>query len=385
MKIGEIRELRVPLNAKISNSLVSFAEHDVSLVAVISDVMRHGRPVVGLGFNSIGRFAQSGILRERILPRILSAPADKLLNGIGFDCEAVYRAAVRNEKPGGHGDRAAAIGAVELAFWDLNAKLADEPAYATIARHFQRQPSPTVPVYAAGGYYYEEDGLGRLQDELQGYIDMGFDAFKIKIGGASLGADLERIEAALKICKSASRLAVDANGRFSLEEAMAYGRAIDSFGLRWYEEVGDPLDFELNKQIAGLYTGALATGENLFSLQDVRNLLNFGGMRPDRDIFQMDAGLSYGLFEFGRIIALLEQFGYDRRFSFPHGGHLINLHIVSGMNLGGCEAYPNVFQPFGGYSPQCRLADGRISLPDTPGFGLEAKPELAPFIAKLTA
>src|SRR5882757_4105596 len=143
VKIREIRELRVPLNAKISNSVISFAEHDVSLVAVISDVIRQGRPVIGLGFNSIGRFAQSGILRERILPRILAAPPEKLLNGVGFDCEAVYRTAVRNEKPGGHGDRAAAIAAVELAFWDLNAKLADEPAYATIARYFQRQPSPT--------------------------------------------------------------------------------------------------------------------------------------------------------------------------------------------------------------------------------------------------
>src|SRR5262249_11016989 len=124
VKIKEIRELSVPLNANISNAVINFAEHDVSLVAVISDVVRNGRPVVGLGFNSIGRFAQRGIVRERIVPRLLSAAPETLLNGNGFDCEAVYRVMVRNEKPGGHGDRAAAIGAVELAFWDLNAKLA---------------------------------------------------------------------------------------------------------------------------------------------------------------------------------------------------------------------------------------------------------------------
>ncbi len=299
--------------------------------------------------------------------------------------EAVYRAAVSNEKPGGHGDRAAAIAAVELAFWDLNAKLAEEPAYVTIARHFGRLPSQTVPVYAAGGYYYEKDGPGRLREELQRYVDMGFDAFKIKIGGGSLSADIKRIESALKLCKGGSRLAVDANGRFTFEEAMAYAHAIESFGLRWYEEVGDPLDFDLNRRISTLYAGAIATGENLFSRQDLKNLLNFGGMRPDRDVFQMDAGLSYGLSEFGRMIALLEQCGHDRRFSFPHGGHLINLHIVCGMNLGRCEAYPGVFQPFGGYSPQCRVSDGGIAPPDTPGFGLEAKTELAPFIAQLTA
>jgi L-alanine-DL-glutamate epimerase-like enolase superfamily enzyme len=385
MKIKEIRQLSIPLEGQVSNAVISFAGHDVSLVAVVSDVIRNGRPVIGFGFNSIGRFAQGGILEQRVLPRLLSAPQGSLLNDTGFDCEKVYRAALRNEKPGGHGDRASAVAAVELAFWDLNAKLADEPAYVTIARHFDRAPVPRVPVYAAGGYYYAEDGLGRLRDELRGYADLGFTAFKIKIGGAPLAQDMRRIEAALAISKSGSRLAVDANGRFDFDSALAYGRAIEPLGLRWFEEIGDPLDFELNKRISEVYPGAIATGENLFSAQDVRNLLSYAGMRRNRDIFQMDAGLSYGLTEFGRIIALVEAYGFNRRFAYPHGGHLINLHIVCGMGLGGCEAYPSVFQPFGGYSPDCRVTDGFISPGELPGFGLEGKPELKPFINELSA
>jgi L-alanine-DL-glutamate epimerase-like enolase superfamily enzyme len=383
LKIREIREVRVPLEGQISNAVVNFEEHDVSFVAVVTDAVRNGRPVVGYGFNSIGRFAQGGILRDRILPRIAAAPSEHLFDGTQFDCHAVYRVAIRNEKPGGHGDRAAAVGALELAFWDLNAKLADEPAYATIARHFGRDPSPKVPVYAAGGYYYSQDGLERLKDELKGYVDRGFDAFKIKIGGAPISQDMQRIEAALTICGDGSRLAVDANGRFDYDTAIAYARAIAPLHLRWYEEVGDPLDFRLNSRITAAYDGAIATGENLFSLQDVKNLLEFAGMRPARDIFQMDAGLSYGLGEFGRIIALMENYGFSRDFSFPHGGHLINLHIACGMNLGGCEAYPNVFQPFGGYSPECRIEGGFVAPSDRPGFGLEAKPELKPIIEKI--
>jgi D(-)-tartrate dehydratase len=383
LKIREIRELCVPLEGQISNAVVNFAEHNVSLVAVITDTHRNGRPVVGYGFNSIGRFAQSGILRERFMPRVMAAPTEQLFDGRQFDCESVHRIAMRNEKPGGHGDRAGAVGALELAFWDLNAKLTDEPAYATIARHFGRQPSAKVPVYAAGGYYYAQDGLERLKDELRGYIDRGFDAFKIKIGGATLDEDMRRIDAALGICVSGSRLAVDANGRFDHDTTKAYARAIAPLRLRWYEEIGDPLDFKLNSQLAGAYAGAIATGENLFSVQDVKNLLEFAGMRPALDIFQMDPGLSYGLGEFGRIINLLESYGFSREFSFPHGGHLINLHIASGMNLGGCEAYPNVFQPFGGYSPECKIEGGFVTPPDMPGFGHEAKPELKPFIEKL--
>ena len=373
----------MPLEGKVSNAVVNFEEHDVSFVAVVTDAVRNGRPIVGYGFNSIGRFAQGGILRDRVLPRVLATPAEDLFDGTEFNCDAVYRNAIRNEKPGGHGDRAAAVGALELAFWDLNAKLADEPAYATIARHFGRDPSPNVPVYAAGGYYYSQDGVERLKDELKAYVDRGFDAFKIKIGGAPLCQDMQRIEAALTICGCGSKLAVDANGRFDYETAMAYARAIAPLHLRWYEEVCDPLDFSLHSRITAAYDGAIATGENLFSIQDVKNLLEFAGLRQARDIFQMDAGLSYGLGEFGRIIDLLESYGFSRAFSFPHGGHLINLHIACGMNLGGCEAYPNVFQPFGGYSPECKIEGGFVIPSDRPGFGLEAKPELKPIIEKL--
>jgi L-alanine-DL-glutamate epimerase-like enolase superfamily enzyme len=383
LKIREIRELRVPLESQVSNAIVNFDGHDVSLVAVITDVMRQGKPVVGYGFNSIGRFAQGGILRDRVVPRVMAAPVEQLFDGAQFDCKAIHRIAMLNEKPGGHGDRAGAVGALELAFWDLNAKLADEPAYVTIARHFRREPSPKVAVYAAGGYYYPQDGLERLKDELKGYIDRGFDAFKIKIGGASLGHDMHRVEAALSICGCGSKLAVDANGHFDYETAITYARAIAPLHLRWYEEIGDPLDFRLNSRITAAYDGAIATGENLFSVQDVKNLLEFSGMRPARDIFQMDAGLSYGLGEFGRIIDMMESYGFGRDFSFPHGGHLINLHIACGMNLGGCEAYPNVFQPFGGYSPECKIEGGFVTPSDKPGFGLEAKPELKSAIEKI--
>jgi L-alanine-DL-glutamate epimerase-like enolase superfamily enzyme len=386
LKIVEIREINVPLEANISNSLVSFAGHDVSLVAVISDVIRAGKPVTGLAFNSIGRFAQSGILRERLIPRVISADPEKLLDDDGlFDCNKIQRLAIRNEKLGGHGDRASAVAALELAFWDLNAKLANKPAYAMIARHFGITPLRRVPVYAAGGYYYNNDSLAALRDELSRYIDWGFNAFKIKIGGASLSQDMARIEASIEICGDGGRLAVDANGRFAYAEARAYAKAIQSLALRWFEEIGDPLDFDLNRKIIGGYPGPVATGENLFSSQDVKNLLNFGGMRPGYDIFQMDAGLSYGLTEYATMVAMLEDHGFDRKFMYPHGGHLINLHIVAGLNLGGCEAYPSVFQPFGGYSSECVIDNGFIAPTERPGFGLDAKAELQPLIEQLLA
>jgi len=187
----------------------------------------------------------------------------------------------------------------------------------------------------------------------------------------------------VELLGSGSRLAVDANGRFDREAAIEYGRALEGYGLRWYEEAGDPLDFELSRALAEVYSGALATGENLFSVQDARNLLRYGGLRPGRDLLQMDPGLSYGLTEYGRMLEVLGAAGFERSQCLPHGGHLINLHAVVGLGLGGCEAYPGVFQPFGGYPASCTVADGRVWPSEAPGFGLEEKPELGDHLAHL--
>ena len=388
MRITDIRELAVPLEGNIANALVNFSEHTVSLVAVVTDVLRHGRPVVGVAFNSIGRFAQPGLLRERFIPRLLNAPPAQLLtaDGRAFDPAGALAVMMRNEKPGGHGDRAAAVAALELALWDANAKLHDEPACHTIARHFGRVPLDGVPAYAAGGYYYPgQDNVRRLTDELAGYRDLGFGAFKIKIGGMPLAQDLERVQVALEMAGGGAQLAVDANGRFDLPTALAYAEQLQPLQLRWYEEAGDPLDYALNRQVIAGYGGRVATGENLFSMADVRNLLHFGGMRVGLDVFQMDAGLSYGLTEYAGMLSLMEAAGYDRLQAHPHGGHLINLHIVTGLGLGGCEAYPGVFQPFGGYPPGCVASDGLVRPTDAPGFGLEQKHELAPALRQLLA
>ena len=387
MRIVEVREASVPLEANIQNSVVSFADHTVSLVAVVSDVIRDGKPVTGVAFDSIGRYAQSGLLRERFIPRLLKAKPEDLLDasGAAIDADKAYRAMMKNEKPGGHGDRAHAVAAVELAIWDLNAKLAGVPAWKLIADSHGVAARERMPVYAAGGYYYPEDSLGRLKDEMKAYGDMGYTSFKMKIGGAPLAEDMRRIEAALSVVGDPNVLAVDANGRFDTPTAVAYGKAMADFGLRWYEEPGDPLDYQLMADLAGTYERPLATGENLFSLRDVDNLIRHGGMRKGHDLFQMDPALGYGLGEFARMIGAMEKAGYSRAQLFPHGGHNIALHVVVGLGLGGSEAYPGVFAPVGGYAPDCTLENGGIAPGQRPGFGLEAKPDLAPHIARLVA
>jgi L-alanine-DL-glutamate epimerase-like enolase superfamily enzyme len=233
-----------------------------------------------------------------------------------------------------------------MAVWDTVAKVAGVPLYQLLAdRYRDGQAEQKVFVYAAGGYYYPGKDLEALQTEIQSYLDQGYSSVKIKIGGLPLAADLQRIEAVLKLLKRPDQLAVDANGRFSLAQAIEYARALAPYGLLWYEEPGDPLDYALQAELSGVYAAPMATGENLFSMQDARNLIRYAGLRADRDILQFDCALSYGLVEYLRILEMLREHGWSAQRCIPHGGHQMSLNIAAGLGLGGNESYPGVFKP----------------------------------------
>jgi L-alanine-DL-glutamate epimerase-like enolase superfamily enzyme len=327
----------------------------------------------------IRRYAPSGLLRDRFIPRLRAADPRAVVDDTGenLDPARIWEVLMRNEKPGGHGERSVAVGVLDMAVWDAVAKIAGLPLYQLLADRYRGgHVERKVFVYAAGGYYYPEKDLLALQKEMQGYLNLGYSVVKMKIGGAPLAEDLRRIEAVLKILKTPDQLAVDANGRFDLEKAIAYARALAPYGLRWFEEAGDPMDYELQAKLAAHYPGPMATGENLFSMQDARNLIRYAGLRPDRDILQFDCALSYGLVEYLRILDMLKEYGWSPMRCIPHGGHQLSLNIAAGLGLGGNESYPGIFQPFGGFADGIPVENSYVGLPDIPGIGFEAKNEL---------
>lgn len=379
MKITEIRDIVVPIKSSISNAFINFSEMTVSAVAIHTDVIRNGKPVVGFGFHSNGRYAQQGILRERIIPRLLNAPAASLLNSdeSNIDPERAWDVMMRNEKPGGHGDRSVAVGTMDMALWDLTAKIEDKPLYQVLAdRYRDGTVDRTVPVYAAGGYYYPGKDISALTDEMRSYLDQGYKTVKIKIGGAPLAEDQARIEAVLKLLPSGDHLCVDANGRFDLPTALQYAQALAPYKLHWYEEPGDPLDFKLLAEVAAASPTPIATGENLFSMQDSRNLIRYGGLNSQRDFLQMDPALSYGIVEYRRTLDMLQIEGWSSSRCIPHGGHQMALHVAAGLGLGGNESYPGVFLPFGGSADEPLVCNGMVMLPDAPGIGIELNSDL---------
>ncbi len=387
MRIVDIRETVVPISSPIRNAYIDFSKMTASVVAVVTDVLRDGKPVVGYGFNSNGRYAASGLLRERFLPRLNEAEPGSLLNEAGdnLDPRRIWAAMMTNEKPGGHGERSVAVGVVDMAVWDAVAKIAGVPLYRYLAEtEGDGTVDDSVFVYAAGGYYYPGKDHAALQEEMRRYRGMGYEVVKMKIGGAPLEEDIARIEAVLEVVGEGRYLAVDANGRFDLETAIRYAEAMAPYKLFWYEEAGDPLDYALQAELARHYDGPMATGENLFSHQDARNLLRYGGLRPDRDWLQFDCALSYGLVEYLRTLELLGDYGFSGRNVVPHGGHQLSLNIAAGLKLGGNESYPEVFAPFGGFADDTRVENGRIPLPDAPGIGFEKKANLIACLREVT-
>ncbi len=220
VRLLEIRETVEPMASTIRNAYIDFSKMTTSVVALITDVERDGRPVIGYGFNSNGRYAPRGILQDRVIPRLLEADPDCLLtdDGANLDPQRMWQVMLTDEKPGGHGERSTAVGTLDMAIWDAVAKIESKPLHAVLAERYRGAAADErVWVYAAGGYYQPGKDVTALQDEMRGYLDAGYQTVKIKIGGASLAEDVVRIEAVLRLLDGdGSRLCVDANGRFDV-------------------------------------------------------------------------------------------------------------------------------------------------------------------------
>src|SRR3979411_1823611 len=119
VRITDIREITKPISSPIRNAYIDFTKMTTSLVAVVTDAVRDGKRVVGYGFNSNGRYGQGGLIRERFAPRLKEADPKTLLDadGANLDPDKVWSALMSNEKPGGRGERPAAVATIDMAVW----------------------------------------------------------------------------------------------------------------------------------------------------------------------------------------------------------------------------------------------------------------------------
>jgi L-alanine-DL-glutamate epimerase-like enolase superfamily enzyme len=372
MRIVAADARTVRLSAPVRNSAIDFEDMTASALVLRTDARRHGKSVVGLAFDSIGRYDHSGLLRDRFVPRPLAAdPRDYADDDGGIDPSRVWAILMKNEKPGGHGERCGAVGLIDAALWDLAAKRAEVPLWHYLSRLEGAEGQPTAAVYVSGGHYRAENDVECLCEDVRRAMADGHRRFKIKIGGKEMGADLKRIEAVLRILEPQMHLAVDANSGFDLDNALNCVEALGSYPLMWLEEPLNPLDYESHRELAARSKMPLAVGENLFSVDDARNLLRYGGLRRDRDLLQFDISLSYGIVEYRRILVELAEQGWQRSQCAPHAGHLLAFNAVAGLGLGIAEAAMDTTSLFGRLTSGIEIAAGTARLPEAVGTGFE--------------
>lgn len=377
MRITAVREQAVPISRYADPALPS-GGLTTSIVALTTDVIRNGKPVIGYGFSSFGRYAQSGLIRERFAPRLLSA-------GDLADPFHAWDMMMRGEKPGGHGERCVAVGTLDMAIWDAAAKIAGAPLHRYLAAVLRERarPAQRIAVYAGGGYVYPANDIERLRDEVHAFLEAGYTHVKIKIGSLGLDRDLKRIEAVIEVLGS-SDLAVDAMNAYGADQAVAAAAALAPYNLWWFEDICDPHDFETQSRVTSMYAAPVAAGEALFSRAEALLLNRYGGLRPQHDILLFDPVHCYGIVGYLQIVDALEAAGWPRSAFWPHGGHLCTQHVVAALSLGGAEVNPSSFLPFGGLVDGADLRDGRVTVPDAPGIGFECKLQLFKLFQQLS-
>jgi L-alanine-DL-glutamate epimerase-like enolase superfamily enzyme len=383
MKIVAIHEATLPIGSAMRNASIAFDQMTASALVIRTDQSIGGEALVGLAFDSIGRYGKGGLLRERFIPRLLAAPPRELLDEHGHidpsRCQAVL---MRGEKQGGHGERPGAVGLLDAALWDLRAKQQGLPLWQCLRHSTGPMDTPAaaatpprIATYASCGHFTDNPDPQALRDEVAQCLAWGYTIVKIKLSGRDAKLDAQRIASALSAGLPASHLAVDLNGQWdtSCTDVLA---VLAAQPLAWVEEPTPALDYAALAAFCRSHSGPVATGENLFSSDDATNLLRYGGMRPHQDRLQMDISLSYGVGEYRRMIERAESMGWSRQAFWPHAGHLFAAHVVAGLGLGSHESAPDAARLYGGFWDGVPVADGHISLPTHPGVGFEHKANL---------
>jgi len=406
MKITAIHEATLPIGSAMRNASIAFDQMTASALVIRTDESIGGEALVGLAFDSIGRYGKGGLLRERFIPRLLAAPPETLRDDQGLidpaRCVAVL---MRGEKQGGHGERPGAVGLLDAALWDLRAKQMGLPLWqclrestghmgttatapSTASNHETARvhttaaattaaatAPPRIATYASCGHFTDNPNPQALRDEVAQCLAWGYTTVKIKLSGRDAKLDAQRIASALRAGLPASHLAVDLNGQWQAGDTHVLA-VLAEHPLAWVEEPTPALDYAALAAFCQGHSGPVATGENLFSLDDATNLWRYGGLRPHQDRLQMDISLSYGVGEYRAMLKRAQAMGWSPQAFWPHAGHLFAAQVVAAFGLGSHESAPDPNRLYGGFWDGVPVLDGHVQLPTCPGVGFEHKANL---------
>ena len=268
-------------------------------------------------------------------------------------------------KPVAKGAVIQAMGAVDIAIWDIIGKALGKPVYQVLGGFTER-----VRVYAAGGYYEEGKSTADLAREMESYVKEGFRAVKMKVGGEPLGVDVERVRAVREAIGPKIDLLVDANNKWKAYEAIRFGRAVEKYDIFWFEEPVEPDDFKGCAEVRQALDIPIVAGENEFTRWGCRELLE----ARSADILNLDTVIAGGITEYRKIAALAS--AYHTPVS-PHGNPFMAVHLLASVSNGLImETYPAIESKYNLALPLFPVQEGYITVPDKPGLGIDPDPAI---------
>lgn len=349
MKITDISVERYKWRREkpISNGLHTYAWAGVTFVRVETD-----EGVTGIGLGGRNRVELATV--EQLKGRVLGEDP--------LDNERIWHKMWVPKTIGRRGFTTRAISAIDIALWDIKGKVANMPLYKLLGGF-----RDWLPTYVAGGYYEEGKGLKELAREMEGYIQDGARAVKMKVGAVPIAEDVQRVKAARSAVGPDAKLMVDANCAYRYYEAIQLARRIEEFDPFWFEEPVQPDDYEGFEKIARATTIPIATGENEYTRYGFRDLVATGAV----PILNADAKHLGGVTEFMKVAALAQAHDLDVA---PHGAQEVHVHLVAAISNGLIlEFYKETFDPMWGrvYHDTLELNDdGTVSPPTAPGLGI---------------
>ncbi len=270
-----------------------------------------------------------------------------------------------NRKPVAKGEYIRAMGAVDIAVWDIIGKALNLPTYMVLGAYNDK-----LRVYAAGGYYEEGKGPKELAREMESYVREGFRAVKMKVGGEPMAVDVERVRAVRDAIGPNVDLLLDANNRWMAYEAIRFGRMVEKFNPFWFEEPVEPDDFAGCAEVKHALDIPVVAGENEFTRWGCRDLIQANSC----DILNLDTVIAGGITEYRKIAGLASAHHIPVA---PHGNPHMAVHLLASTpNALIMETYPAVESKYNLALPLSPVKDGYIAPPEKPGLGIDPDPEI---------
>ena len=339
---------RVPLERALADSTHGAMTEFELVTVVVRD--RDGASGVGYTFTvgANGRGIHATIEHD-LAPRIVGADADRI--------EALWDSMWWALHYGGRGGAASlAISAIDMALWDLRGRRLGMPLWRLLGGF-----DAAVRCYAGG--IDLDVPLPQLLRQTDDNLARGFRAIKMKVGRPRLAEDVERVRAMREHIGPDVALMVDANMRWSADDAIRAARAFAPYDLVWLEEPTIPDDVAGHVRIVRDGGLPVATGENMHTLHEFAQMIRAGGVTyPEPDVTNCG-----GVTVFMKIAHLAQAFNLPVT---SHGAHDVTVHLLAAApNRSYLEAHGFGLDRF--IAEPLRIEAGLAVAPDRPGHGIE--------------